>query len=174
METVSKKPRRKGTVMLSLIEVQCPHCGARGQVQVPPVSAMIVGPCPQCNELVLIFCGQALAVDKNIIVNGSTADRREHLEEITTKFLRDRIAKLFPDDSDVEKLDQELLDQGYGEVDHSPEGRDHGKVPPSQQRSEGETSPISQTEFERFTDVDLKLLDNKAYFTSVFGPPKKR
>ena len=28
---------------------------------------------------------------------------------------------------------------------------------------------ISQTEVDRFTDIDLKLLDNKAYFKSVFG-----
>ena len=29
-------------------------------------------------------------------------------------------------------------------------------------------APISQSELERFTTIDLKLLDNKAYFKSVF------
>ena len=27
--------------MLSLIEVECPHCGARGQIMIPPVGSII-------------------------------------------------------------------------------------------------------------------------------------
>ena len=84
--------------MQSLIEVQCPHCGARGQIVVPPVGAIIIGPCPQCSELVVVFCGYILALDKETMESGTTDDRREHLLGVLTEFLQDRITRLLSDD----------------------------------------------------------------------------
>lgn len=124
---------------------------------VPPVGAIIIGPCPQCNELVVVFCGHVLALDREIMENGSSDDRREHLLSVLTEFLHDRIAKLLSDDSEM--VDGELAEE-YGA---SVAGDAFADEKPA-----SEKSPISQTEFERFTDVDLKLLDNKAYFKSVF------
>lgn len=124
---------------------------------VPPVGAIIIGPCPQCNELVVVFCGHVLALDREIMENGASDDRREHLLSVLTEFLHDRIAKLLSDDSEM--VDGELAEE-YGA---SVAGDAFADEKPA-----SEKSPISQTEFERFTDVDLKLLDNKAYFKSVF------
>ena len=139
--------------MLSLIKVECPHCGARGQIMVPPVGALIIGPCPQCNELVVVFCGNVLALDKETMENGTTDDRRDHLMEVLTDFLEDHVAALFYDD--VELIEGHSEETG-GEL-----------------KLEGQTSPISQDELERFRDIDLKLLDNQAYFKSVFGTDTK-
>lgn len=140
--------------MLSLIEVQCPHCGARGQIMVPPIGAIIIGPCPQCSELVVIFCGHVLALDKDIMESGTTDDRREHLMLVLTEFLQDRIAKLLSDDV-------ELLE---GEIDETNE-----EIEPDPSEPKDQSKPISQLELKRFRDIDLRLLDNKAYFKSVFG-----
>ena len=74
--------------MLSLIEVQCPHCGARGQIMMPPVGAIIIGPCPQCNELVVVFCGHVLPLEKEIMETGEVEERREHLLHVLTDFLQ--------------------------------------------------------------------------------------
>jgi len=146
--------------MLSLIEVQCPHCGARGQIMVPPVGAIIIGPCPQCNELVVVFCGHVLPLDKDTMENGTTEDRRDHLLMVLTDFLQERIAKLLSDDVEFEETefgDTASLEAGsYAEPSDVPEV------------AEPEANLITETELERFTDVDLKLLDNKAYFKSVF------
>jgi len=128
---------------------------------VPPVGAIIIGPCPQCNELVVVFCGHVLALDKEIMENGSTDDRRDHLLSVLTEFLQDRIAKLLSDD--VEMLDGQLGEEGIEDYGASGAGNVSSGDEPA-----GKESPISQTEFERFTDVDLKLLDNGAYFKSVF------
>lgn len=136
--------------MLTLIEVQCPHCGARGQIMVPPVGAIIIGPCPQCNELVVVFCGHVLALDKETMENGTTENRRDHLLEVLTEYLQDKIAKLIGDPEEIE------LDQGDIEELGAP------------QKLEDIKRLISQVELERFTDVDLRLLDNKAYFNSIF------
>ncbi len=129
---------------------------------VPPVGAIIIGPCPQCSELVVVFCGHVLALDKETMENGSTDERREHLLGVLTDFLQDRISRLLSDD--VEMLDGEPGEEG-AEL-----GDTYGSGGASfEENREAEKSPISQTEFERFTDVDLKLLDNQAYFKSVFG-----
>ncbi len=128
---------------------------------VPPVGAIIIGPCPQCNELVVVFCGHVLALDRGIMENGSTDDRREHLLSVLTEFLHDRIAKLLSDDAEM--VDGELA-EGAAEEYGAPTAGDAF----ADEKPASEKSPISQTEFERFTDVDLKLLDNKAYFKSVF------
>ena len=128
---------------------------------VPPVGAIIIGPCPQCNELVVVFCGHVLALDKETMESGATDDRREHLLSVLTEFLQDRISKLLGDEVDM--FDGEPGEEGLLEGDGELRG-----VASGEESVEVEVSPISQTEFERFTDVDLKLLDNGAYFKSVF------
>lgn len=148
--------------MLSLIEVQCPHCGARGQIMTPPIGAIIIGPCPQCNELVVVFCGHILPLQKEIMENGSLDQRRQHLLEALTEFLQDRIGKLMAEEDDQAEAasddDQEphdIVDQGSAQPTNNPQPQSSAK-------------PISEAELERFASIDLKLLDNKAYFKSIF------
>lgn len=128
---------------------------------VPPVGAIIIGPCPQCSELVVVFCGHVLALDKETMENGSTDDRREHLLGVLMEFLHDRISRLLSDDV-------ELLESEPGEEVAETDDAYASGNPSFDENRQAEKSPISQTELERFTDVDLKLLDNKAYFKSVF------
>ncbi len=128
---------------------------------VPPVGAIIIGPCPQCTELVVVFCGHVLALDNETMENGSTDDRREHILGVLMEFLQDRISRLLSDDV-------ELLEGERGEeVAETDDAYASGNPSFDENRQAGK-SPISQTELERFTDVDLKLLDNRAYFKSVF------
>ena len=144
--------------MLQLIEVQCPHCGARGQIMVPPIGAMIIGPCPQCKEMVVVFCGQVLALDKDIMQGGEVEERREHLMSVLTDFLRDRVGKLLADNAPGEDEDAEEDDTIVAASD----------VPSSDTAVRSQPGPISDAEIQRFNSVDLKLLDNDAYFRSVF------
>lgn len=147
--------------MLSLIEVQCPHCGARGQIMIPPVGAIIIGPCPQCKELVVVFCGHVLPLNKEIMMGDCNEERREHLLSVLTGFLRERVEKLLGDDAPAQEEEEEE------DFDLLPEESDGlhllGEVEPH------DLDPITQGEFDRFTEIDLKLLDNGAYFNSVFG-----
>ena len=145
--------------MLSLIEVQCPHCGARGQIMIPPVGSIIIGPCPQCEELVVVFCGHVLPLDKQLMESGTVDERRDHLLTALTGFLHERVHKLLLGEV---QADGELVEEGFiGPIDDQAD-----QVEPSPESVE--QSLITETEMERFTDVDLKLLDNTAYFRSVF------
>ncbi len=151
--------------MINLIEVQCPHCGARGQIMVPPVGAIVIGPCPQCSELVVVFCGHVLALDKQIMENGPIEERREHLLSVLMEFLQERIGKLMSDEAEASAEgddDEEATSQAP-----APESATPAPVTDKSKRA-GALSPISQSEMERFATIDLKLLDNKAYFKSVF------
>jgi len=156
--------------MLSLIEVQCPHCGAQGQIMVPPVGAVIIGPCPECKELVVVFCGQVLALDKATMESGSIEERREHLLGVLHEFLEERIVKILDEDSLTASIEDD--DEAYDQLEYSEaftETPEHEMGEAEEDTAKESSAPISQVEMERFMDVDLKLLDNKAYFRSVFG-----
>jgi hypothetical protein len=156
--------------MLSLIEVQCPHCGAQGQIMVPPVGAVIIGPCPECKELVVVFCGQVLALDKEIMESGSIEERREHLLGVLHEFLEDRIVKILDEDTLTSSTDNQE-EESYEELEYSEALSEtpEFEMGDEEEATKNSPAPISQVEMERFMDVDLKLLDNKAYFRSVFG-----
>lgn len=149
--------------MLSLIEVQCPHCGARGQIVVPPVGSIIIGPCPQCKELVAVFCGQVLPLERAVMESGALDERRDHVVGVLTEFLHDRVHKLM---EDQELLEAHALDEGDGASMMAEERPDEAIGTTSEPEEAGEN--ISQNELDRFVQVDLKLLDNNAYFKSVF------
>ncbi|MDP7639648.1 MAG: hypothetical protein QGG73_08020 [Candidatus Hydrogenedentes bacterium] len=107
-----------------------------------------------------VFCGQVLPLNKEIIENAGIDDKRSHLLEVLTGFLHERVGKLMTDEGAIadscehyDSADAESLDFEQGEE-------------PAEAVAQ---SAISQTEVDQFLDVDLKLLDNKAYFNSVFN-----
>lgn len=158
--------------MLSLIEVQCPHCGARGQIMMPPVGAIIIGPCPQCNELVVVFCGHVLPLDKQIMESGGLEERREHLLSVLMEFLQERIGKLMSDEAESAEEEASGSEEEAPAISETSASKAQAgaSAAASTDETTGRTglSPISQSEMERFATIDLKLLDNKAYFKSVF------
>ncbi len=162
--------------MLSLIEVQCPHCGARGQIMMPPVGAIIIGPCPQCNELVVVFCGHVLPLDKQIMESGNLDERREHLLSVLMEFLQDRIGKLMSEEAEAAENSEASEAEAGESFDESDAAAVGGAVPAAsgaealneEKKPQTNATPITQSELERFASIDLKLLDNGAYFKSVF------
>lgn len=155
--------------MQSLINVECPHCKTRGQIMVPPVGSIIIGPCPQCNELVVVFCGQVLPLDKDVMQDGSIEIRRAHLLAALNGFLEERISALMTDDFviDTKALPEAVNGMEFEEIEEA--YMEDATVSFSNPAESDENQSITQSEVDRFTDVDLKLLDNKAYFKSVFG-----
>ncbi len=141
--------------MLSLIDVKCPHCGAQGQIVMPPVGSVIIGPCPECQGMVAIFCGMTLALDKEIMLHGKTEEKRDHLMEVLGMFLHERVERLFEEREEREE---------FGGLREEPRGIGALPVLDSPPKT-----PISQAELESFTSVDLRLIDNKEYFKAVFG-----
>lgn len=148
--------------MLSMIEVQCPHCGVRGQMMVPPLGALIVGPCPNCTEFVVVFCGRVLPLDKRVLMEGSAEERHAHLMGILTEFLDERVQKV------VDQISPEMA-EGLHEYGIEPDEA----LPKTEALSDEGNEPvpvtsISQEEFEQFVHDDLPKLDNSVYFKTIF------
>ncbi len=154
--------------MISLIEVKCPHCGAQGQIMLPPPGAMIVGPCPECQEMVVIFCGKVLPLDKDIMTKSSDEEQKEHLLETIGVFVHDRIERLFDKESSPSPAERVAMNSNFSEHENeSAEGQGSPAEEPEAFASIPQT-PISQDELDSFLKVELKLLDNPDYFKAVF------
>lgn len=151
--------------MISLIEVVCPHCGARGQIMVPPIGSIVIGPCPQCHELVVVFCGKVLPLNKETMKCGSTSQKREHLLAVLMEYLEEKISQIAFDPAAEDEEDGTAPDRESDRAFQEPvpmELAEAGQPAPSPKAA------ISQADFDHFVNVDLKLLDNKDYFKAVF------
>ncbi|MCC6798178.1 MAG: hypothetical protein IT366_23900 [Candidatus Hydrogenedentes bacterium] len=148
--------------MLSMVEVKCPHCNVRGQIMLPPLGAIIVGPCPNCDELVVVFCGRVLPLNKETMVNGSSTEKHEHLKSVLVDFMDDRIRKV------VDQLTPEVTE---GLHDYTPENDDYTPNMDEQPATTAiidESKAISDNELDKFLRFDLPRIDNKDYFRAVF------
>ncbi len=150
--------------MLSLIEVKCPHCGAQGQIMLPPLGAIIVGPCPECHNMVVIFAGKVLPLD-NDIMHGEDADaKRSHLLKVLGAFLEDRVTRL------VGEAESQNAPKPKEEPEFQPApGQQDAEMPAVDPFGNASTAPISSAEVDSFVNVDLEMLDDKEYFRMVFG-----
>lgn len=152
--------------MLSLIEVTCPHCAAQGQIMLPPLGAIIIGPCPECHGMVAVFCGRVLALDKEIMTEGTTAEKRGHLGAVLGTFLQDRIDRLFADEDTDDAIHHfEGEEDELMPLEDRPAETGLGKIDVYGNQHE---APITSEELESFKNVDLRLLDNPDYFRAIF------
>ena len=143
--------------MLSLIEVECPHCHAQGRIVTPPLGSIIVGPCPECAGKVVVFCGKVLPLDERIMSSGTVEEKQEHLLEVLGVFIQGRIESLF---SDRPESDGSRHFGVLGE-DEEPAEAPH---PPSVAGA----APIGEDELTQFIRNDLHKIDDPDYFRSIF------
>jgi hypothetical protein len=148
--------------MMPVIEVQCPFCKATGQIMTPPLGSIIVGPCPRCNETVLLFDGTVMALDKDIIKSGTPEEKKQHLLET----IIDMVAEKVEDLVDTEDLGGSSRHSIHDDAQYS----DDSNVTPSIR--DAEAPQISREDVRDFVNIDLHLIDSKNYFDKVFR--KKR
>jgi hypothetical protein len=128
------------------VKVICPHCGAEGIVMLPPIGATIFGPCPECLGPVMIFQGNALKLDRQIMKTGTIEAKRQHFLEVATEFLKDKFAEMITEENG-------FGDQTVGQFPETP------------------TDPITGDEVQRFLQTDLNALDpgQGERFRQIFG-----
>jgi len=134
-----------------MIKIECPHCGASGSITPPPKEFIIIAPCPQCGELVVLFREKVVAINRNILTSGTFEEKRQHIADVITTFL-DSVGPLpAPGLSDMAAIG------GFGEgaqIELEPTDPSGG---------------ITKEEVRDFINIDLKLIDKKEYFEQVFG-----
>lgn len=154
--------------MLSLIEVKCPHCGAQGQIMLPPLGAIIVGPCPECKEMVVVFCGRVMPLDKQVMESGTLEDKQDHLIEVLGSFLQERVRRLFsapPATREESEQASPPAQDNLGEHDETSESPAPGAISLT---GGAPRDMITDEEVMNFVNYDLKLIDNPKYFKAVF------
>ena len=134
--------------------IRCPHCKARqiftGEV---PKHVVIIMPCPVCHELMILFQGKLVGLNRAVIEHGSRTERVGHLAQIINQFIE---AGLFPAGR-LEVPDEATDPFAAAEQDDAP-----GRAP-------APGVPITRQEVERFVKVELRHLDNADYFREHFG-----
>lgn len=150
--------------MISLIQIRCPHCGATGKMVLPPTGTILIGPCPQCQEMVAIFCGQALPLDTNIIKEGSNKDKEKHLLSVLNAFIEDQIGEMIHKSFEEGETSDNSLDAPAAEETPYPKT----EWAPDYQ-SENADRIISTQELADFREKELQLIDNPHYFRAIFG-----
>ncbi len=160
--------------MLSVIEVKCPHCGARGTIMVPPVGSVLIGPCPLCNEMVVLFAGRVMPLEREIMLGSDPDAKSDHLMEVLMEYVRERVEEvlstanvvspLVEQDEVPEDVLREMVDNG-SEKD---EEKGHIDFHPTVD-ADSTMRPISKQEVDDFLRIDLPLLAKTEYFRAFFG-----
>ncbi len=160
--------------MLSVIEVQCPHCGARGTIMLPPVGSVLIGPCPLCNEMVVLFAGRVMALDTAIMLGDDLDAKRDHLVDVLMGYIRERVDEVLdsvtvgPSIPDQEELGAEVRGEAGGNGDGGTDAEKSIEVEPTMDDM-ATKRPISKEEAEDFLRIDLPLLAKAEYFRAFFG-----
>ncbi len=136
-------------------DVSCPHCGHDHTLGSDvPNDVVVVMPCPECQNLIVLFRHRAIALDREILEGGSFEERRDHIAEILMKnraAIADGIA--------------ELLESGIpwrGAEAHAETSAD------SEEEDRDDQGPITEGELDQFVQGDLNQIDDAGYFRRTF------
>lgn len=128
----------------------------------PPMGSIVVGPCPRCDEMVLLYDGTVMPLDKDIINHGTSEEKKQHLLETIVEMVADKV------DSVIEG----------GNIGPKP-GKESGKKKKDVQTTSIKPSvrdkkapPISREDIRDFVNIDLHLIDSKGHFDKVFKKKK--
>ena len=135
--------------------VVCPHCKSHRIITSRvPKDVVAVMPCPNCHELAVLFREKIIPINRRILEEGTKEERTQHLAQVITEFLEAGILPFQDGDASFHTP---------SESGAEPDGLD--AIPDDLQ----DLDPISDKEAEKFARVDLKCLDDAAYFKRHFG-----
>jgi len=140
--------------------IKCPHCGAEGKTIMPPDSMTVLATCSACKELMALFMGRPIALDKQIINAGSFDQKINHVFERLSELLWDRVQQMFGG--------QAGRNQPPGT--NVPIPRSPTSMTPMAPHHPGaKVGPITDEEFASFKGDELRLIDQADYFRAIFG-----
>jgi len=111
----------------------------------------------------VVFCGNVLPLNKETMLNGAVQEKRDHMMAVLTQFLKERIAQMIGDDSEMPQ--EEPIQEAENETPVPEPGRSETRV----RDKTVSRAPITKKDLDTFSNVELKLLDNRDYFKAIFG-----
>lgn len=130
----------------------CPHCKSHRILAVrPPKDVVVVMPCPSCQGLVVLFRSKVIALSRRTLEQGSREQIITHIADVIGEFLD---AGVFP---------------GFAERGSTGPAPEAGTEEAEDMDAASSVPLISPDELERFVKIELKCIDNPAYFRRHFG-----
>lgn len=130
-------------------QMKCPHCESEKLAQARvPKGVVAVMPCPACSGLVVRFRHKAIALDRDVLFQGSKEERKLHLADVIAEFMDEDVLQFEMLQGEEEPQDQQTESEGQVEIE----------------ASENDLPPITEAELSKFVNVDLENLDNLGYF----------
>lgn len=131
--------------------VVCPHCKTHRLVTSKvPRDVVVVVPCPVCHEFSVLFRKKVIPLNRRIIEHGTFEERKDHLAHVIAEFL----------ETGMFTLGEEHADESMPAANESAE---RGAA------AQDSADAISEEEIDKFVKIDLKCIDNPAYFRRHFG-----
>lgn len=150
--------------------VDCPHCKAQRIItSSTPKDVVVVMQCPACHELVVLFRGKAIALNRRIIEQGTIDERKAHLAEVIVEFLEagDFLQSLREGRTASPLGADHFLYGDADEADAPAVSADAGEaVARAQLKRPG---PITSEEIDHFLQMELKGIGDASYFKKHFG-----
>ena len=141
-------------------QMNCPHCQSENIApENVPQGVIAVMPCPKCSQLLVRFQDIIVALNKDVLTNGSKEERTFHLAEVIAEFMDetgfnfDMISRRMLGNEPATHLSQD--DHEYEEINI---------VEITQDQIQNDLDPISDDETQRFVNFELNAIDNMEYF----------
>ncbi len=139
---------------------RCPHCGEAGFVVGKlPREVVAIMACQNCNELSVLFRKTIIPLNRQVLESGTFDERKDHLATVITHFLE---AGVMPFEAGGDGTEGAMFE--LPQRSHRPRRRRKPAMP-----EEPRDVSITDQELDRFIRVDLKCIDNPAYFRKIFG-----
>lgn len=136
--------------------VMCPHCKTHRIVTAEiPRDVVIVLSCPGCHEWVILSRNKAIPLSRRILERGTLREKKLHLATVIAEFLEPGLFSF------GRKRPRPAHD--------APDFEEDGLAPDDNEVDGEADAPITDQEVEQFLQVELKLIDNPAYFKKHFG-----
>jgi len=137
----------------------------------PPAGSVLIGPCPLCSEMVVLFAGRVMALEKEVMLGNDLDAKREHLIGVLSEYVSERVGEVLSDANVVSPLvdqDEDALREMMDINDEESDEEDQITLHPTVD-ADSTMRPISKQEAEDFLRIDLPLLAKPEYFQAFFG-----
>ena len=138
-------------------EITCPHCGHDHEFDSDlPNDVVVVLPCPECHNLVVLFRNRAIGLDRKILEGGSFEERRGHIAE-----------KLEEHRFEIAEGIAEVLESGIPWRD-GVKGGEAAESKKSDAVEGDDEEPITKGDVDDFVRLELHRIDDAQYFRRTF------
>ena len=161
--------------MQSSLNIRCSACDSMYTLSSEELNVLVLFKCYSCGEYNTYISGHVLALDKNIMNNGTEHERRQHVIEILQFWACEFAGNVL---SNVDKVIDVNVGAGLRISDSCdfapPDGEDEDASKPSLYQLHPtilwEDAPgITRDEVRDFINIDLNLIDSEQYFNKFFG-----